>query len=440
MPGHFSTLVKQADGQVWILDLSADEPLREISQAEFLEAWDGVVICPAGTWLKMSSALGLLAIAGLASCLIVNRWWSRRHGRRSHENASIESSIMTACLLASVSVMGCGRSVTTEVSSPPAIRFTSPSINVGVVREAGERVVTYPFEVIARASCKITEVVPCCGGRLVETDLIGAELAPGSKHSLKLAWVVSDDPFPRTLLARIATDPPSSSPLAVALHFQFVGPPRLSRTRLSFDASSTSGGGTKLEAYHWRRTGAAPLTLLMDQSRSSQVTVQEANQSTEIVERDGGRMALDTTRIRLAANGGLPPGTRRDTLPLVWSNRTRQDVELTIQVVTPVRAEPESIFFGYLSPGEMKVVSVTLRDTDAPVFEVVSAESKDRSISTEYDADGHRLLAKIVAPSTAGRIQSEIRIAFRPQTIPELTIPVSAIIRGEHRDRTASDR
>ena len=425
--GHFSVLAKVDGEHVWLLDATQDSLLQEQTLDSFLAEWEGITIGSRGVARSFAFSLTILfgGVAVLGFVLLRMRKTGAKRPR-----LSATPIFLAACTLCH---FGCGGPRPTTAVSPP-LKFASPSCNLGVVRELGQRTQPFDFEVTSSVPVKIKEISPCCGSRLEDRTIIGRELSPGSKHSISLVVDVRDDSTPSSVFARIETKPASPVPLVVAVHHQFIGKPRLSSGEIRLATTPGSLAETSLEAFHWRRPTDPSVSLLRDKCESAVLRIGSVDVTTELVQRSGTQLAFDTTRIKLTMASHRAVTSVKGALRLCWSDGATHDVPVTIRVCPPVRTEPDRVFFGYVDPGSISELTIPVRKSEGIVFEILELQSTDAAVVATYDARRESLRIRLQAPSSPGRFESEIRITFRSSNLPEIRLPVSAIVREQVRD------
>lgn len=424
--GHFVTVVRITEAHVCLVDLTARNWGVNRDIAEFQRDWDGVLIGPQrAIWWLVIVGWSLIVVITVISFGAVLRGFRRWQRQRHVSNATI-AGLMLMLLL---SMAGCNNPPSEVAPPKPLLEITNPSRNLGLVRRPEEQEIEFQFRVSSQQPVTITEITTCCGCRVADKSIIGKLCAAGTEHTVKLAVEIVTDPKPRSVFARIQTEPRSETPNLLSIQYQFVGVPKLSVAEVKLETSQSQPVLPSFDAFHWRAPNDIPVTLSDSGVQSTDILLGKTQRKSEIIESGGSSVALDTTTISLQLKNRLDFGEHRFAVRLEWSDGTRQVVPVIVRVLPPVRSEPERVFLGIMHPNSRFKIVVPLRKVEIPRFEVASVTSSRADLTAEFDSSRESLRLEFTAPDHEERVDAEIVVRFASPRIPDLRIPVTGIVR-----------
>ena len=418
--GHFTVAVRVDRDRVWLVDASQSQLTVEVSIDSFLKDWTGIAIVSSNLQRRTEWFIYALLGAFLAMCISI--LYRLRGCWRFHKQSVGTLMLVLATLIPA----GCSK-LKPKLESVPLL-FVEPSRNLGVVHEIGSRVETFEFSVAHSSPVTIKSIVPCCGGQLEDSSILGRVLVPGSKHSILLNVFVRDDPTPSSVFARIETEPACSVPMVIAVHHLFIGSPLLSQNEIQLESTPGAVLEAAIQAHHWRRPTDTPVKLDRDKCELGPMKISEVIVSTEMSERRGTQLACDTTRISLSTRASDQIGRSDQRLRLRWSDGATHNVPVVIRVASPIRVEPNRVFLGDVPLGAVAEAVVRIRKTGVTLFELDSVRSTTEHIEARYEPKHDLIRIQLRAPKAPGRIKAEITISFRHSSFPPISVPVTAIV------------
>lgn len=431
-PEHFTVLVKVEDGRVWFMDAAGDQIVSDRTVEQFLQAWDGVTIQTASGagLLRTAQCIVVGAVAFFLMCLarsMIANW------RRSATGPTVTMliAVLGPCL-------GCSSESSGNAEKSIAIEIQQPTRQLGALKTLGRHTETFRFKVVSPKPVEISQILACCGMRVVDDTIIGRKLQPETEHSFDLEFEVSEGMGTSTKMATVKFTDAKVSPAVVAMVSRYLGPPKLESNRMAVDVELSGTAQTTLVSRRWRHPSDPSLQLLIGSSKSEDFAVKEVRQLTESVGQFGELVDCDVTKILASFTAGnRPRGDHSVTVPLVWSDGTIVNASVLMRVRPRAYAEPDHVYLGTVKPGGTKRVTVRLKYLSNAESRANRVTCTSPQLNAALDAGGDVVTIEFSAPMRAGRMDSKVHVGFDSPAIPELTVTVGAIIQGEANDATS---
>lgn len=455
--GHVILLQSVTDEGATFSDFTAGIGGRTVTRSELATFWDGEALVVSRAALDLPSRslpVSLLAWSILTAAVICLLCWLA--SRRARLGATVQSLLALFALL-TVSVAGCSRSnrassaaqpqgaqgedgatsAHLEAATPAVLSFTEPSADIGVYRctRLNEQIDhAFVFTVASSTPARITKLFTSCGCMTANRDLVGRNLAPGSRHQILFRLSALDRVGPLTVRAEVVTDPASSRPVVLSLSAFLIQAPIASPNPLNLAYARGSGpADIRVSLSQLRDAASAPLKLDASESDLGPFRYVEATTDRARVAVGPGLdpTFLDETQLTLALKEPLPVGRHTFHIRLAWSGDTEDEtcteLPVFVHVRQPVRLQVEDLFLGVVAAGELCEHDVRLTRDPSVKCRITVVSSDNPNIVVRMDDAEERVLIRARFPDTPGRFTGRITMQFDDETMPPLTLSVSGV-------------
>ena len=439
-PGHFVTLLGTEGGKLRLLNWTdgVTDPVTNLPIRDVQVHWNGEVIVIRNRWWY-------LIPAGMVMIVL---FWLRRWRAKTLRAKTLTAATTVICLLSVI--QGCSSSVTPKPPEVPKLIFSEPIARLGRIPRTRVQNHEFEFTVWEKSPVKITKITTSCGCTKAVTDLIGQELAPGSRHSFSVGVNPANDGERRIRTVYVETDPPSTG-LSVAMEYVVASGPTVGAESVRVRLKPGEVPEATLTCTNRRETTDPPLTLDTDASHGTVMEILSAEHSSEEIvtnEYNGEKVGIDTYTIKLRGKTGYGYGDLvKGKLTLNWSDGSVRDLDTVCEVPLPLEFPLDRVFCGLLKPGQAWSQSIPFHRNQLETFEIaaiepselVSAASKNTAIPTEPSRTSRISFTTVLkensldlsgqAPEAPGNFTGTLTLRFTPPTIPPLVLKVSGVVR-----------
>ncbi len=417
--GHFLTAARLEGDRLIAFDwspISADPELSlpiEVVRA----AWDGDAIVLEShmsslTWQTVLFGIALLAGGGT---LLVRR--------RAHRTTAV------LMLCGALLTCGCKGSSTPLPATGSTLIVAQTTKALGVI--GGDRAVEvrFPFKVWDHGPITIREVSKSCNCTTVNADVVGHSLEAGSSHEIVLQ--LRPDGTAARAEARtltLLTDPPSPTPIVLAVTYRPRGAPRLSVSELVVEATPGNTVTTQFEITHHRAPSDLRSNLKLASCHWGDFHVEGNDSRTEDFDVRGDatqKLLIDTTTIRLRSTKAFDYGVHRSVLTLAFEHGSPTTLPVIVRVTHPFHPVMQRVFCGRLRSAAPWSVAIPYR-RGSPAFAISKVECDPATISAELTDKTLTVAGR--APAEPGRFEGRVTVTFEHDSLPPVVIPFSGIV------------
>lgn len=425
MTGHFLTVahVNEETVRAFDWDSVTPDPVLTLPMDFIKDRWDGEVII-----LRRYSIVNR---ALLVVILIFTTVAAARRLRKKQFASPLVSLLLYGAIVFS-STAGCGQQNIAGTTESMPIRFTAPTVNLGVVRGPGRLEVKFPFTVWDNGPAQIVQVSKSCNCTAINEDLIDQELEPGSSHEFIVGLIPTGTPARsevRTI--QVVTDPPANPPIHIAIIYRLLGQPVISVEELTANGDIGQVIEADFEITYHRAKSDRPITLLnskCDWGDFTPVDIKHVTEEFELQSDALGKIVTDRTKIHLRHNPSPVCGDFRSLLTLRFDDQSSKDLAAVVRIEHPFRLLVKRGYCGRCAAGERWAISIPYRwDRKGGTVDRIECSVPDSSAELTPTA----ILMTGMAPKTAGRFEGDLKISFRETALPPLTVPMSGLVVDE---------
>ena len=414
--GHFVTLVgHRPDGAV-LLDWSGVKmsPAVIMEYAELDRLWSGEIIVPASRFRRTGS--WLMMCAALIPVVLIMTWSMRRQVSR----------LIIPVMLTPFA--GCGSDMPAPEDGTPLIVCDAPIANLGTIPGTSATHHKFVLRVNNTTPVTITGIHASCGCTTPNEALVGEVLQPGRVCSLPVRIRPTSEGALTTKTLRVITDPPSPSPLILAVRFARQDPPRASVAELNFEATPNSVVRKQFFVTYRRPVDAASVFVKQAPHSSGRIKVTAVNTRTDIVTENaatGHKLAIDTSTVEVSAQSGSQFGVEKTVLQLPCTAGNSVQVPVRVNVPHPLRFDVDRLFLGSVKAD----VTVTrrMRFDCREGFPLPTVRVDGDTVRNALPGNSE-ISVTIRTPAAPGYFGGEFICEFEDETLPDVVIPVSGVV------------
>lgn len=210
---------------------------------------------------------------------------------------------------------------------------------------------------------------------------------------------------------RLATNDPVAPVVYLTLHGRVPHDVDIWPDKLSFIVDRGEGKQRTL-----RLTGPETMDVTGAMSEQALVTVNMAPA-------EAPREGMNAWELALSVSDSLPIGRHEDTLRILTTHPERPlvSVPIAIEVRSALVIVPNSAFFGFVTVGTEKTVTLKVRSRDGSAFRIASAEANHPALSSE------------ARPAGEGQWAVELTCKPAEPSIIDIALTLTTDIPGEER-------
>lgn len=427
--GHFVVLLRTDRTTATVADWNAEtsQVVVELPRTELQAAWSGHAVVMLDT--KSSWPASILPPAlGAGIGMVLGAVGGLRSARRRKGGLCSVSGFMLATLL----VSGCGgQSATSGEDEPPPLVFEEPSVDLGRRDRAESLTTRFKFKVGPENSVTIVAVETSCSCSTADNSVIRQTFAENSVGEISLVTRLQRGAGMQSVFATVLTDPESSTPLLLALHYRLGELPRPTASLLNVEGSHGAYAEAVVDFTHRRSAQAPPLAIIRAQCEATHFEITE-------IETTHGQSAADSMaaeavvvdrfRFKLKTKEKCHYGGYHGILRVRWSEDEPSEIPTFLRADRPVEPALSHVFAGILVPGQEWAVSLPCRSTTSSATPLVKVETIGEGLHAQFSPDGETLQIRGTAPKSAGRFSGTVTLKYATPDIPELEIPVSGVV------------
>lgn len=334
---------------------------------------------------------------------------------------------------ATVAVLFIARGCAPQGEPKLPLVFETPVVDLGVIYRDNTIRQPYRFRVWDEGPVRIEYAsTSCCGPKLIEPDLVGEELKPGTEHVMYLRISDSHPGEVRDIVANIETLPVSPRPITIRLRGMLVPAPSIYPRPLLIRQPLGDRPVGELRAQRMRTADLSRLEFDEARSRLAPLKLQKVVSGAEPSGRAGRKPEpfLDSVSFTIGADEPLPTGRHEFTLSLAWKGEQRRtNARVVVEVSHPCRPALNRLFCGDVTPGAPKHFRVPIVRGEWPrPIAIAALETSGQAVSASMSNDEGDLIVDVIAPLIPGRFEEDIKLRFANDDVPEITLPVSGIV------------
>jgi hypothetical protein len=226
----------------------------------------------------------------------------------------------------------------------------------------------------------------------------------------------------------VLTEPPSATPLVLAVKYKRKELPVLSNSEIQIASEPNRPCRAEVTATYKRKNNLPGLRLELERSGGKGVVLSTGKLTTEKL--PGTESVVDSLPIFLAVSGVSGYGESLARVKLVFMEGTEHALSVAVRAAHPFSPRVKSVFCGRLAPSHEWSLSIPF-DRHSAIAPTVGNIRVSDPVATATLESNDTLLIAGRAPVTVGRFTSSVRISFVDSAIPTIDIPVWGIVESK---------